>query len=179
MLACELSEGEIIWRQIQSELDDVLRLFADSAARPVASHVIELPNGTIHVTFRRKRTLFRRNKVSKENEDRTRESSGQELTPYRPNTGIIGYSLEGIPTDPGRAELMRAEQHEALRLEALKRQGQIESTFAAKEMGEFVEQAQEMDRRDVAFEMDADFKRASGKTHIRVENKRRRRFLFW
>jgi len=88
----------------------------------------------------------------------------------RPVGDIIDQALQ----QEGTEEIRLMAQREALRLAAKQRESSMDSSAAMREMGEFIEQAQDLSSlRDMNFEADADFKRASGRTHIRVERKRR------
>ena len=96
----------------------------------------------------------------------------QEMVPGRPAKDIIDFALQQMPETS--EEIVIAAQHEGLRLAAKQREAQIDSAAAEQEMTQFIEQANDLSRqRGLSFEAEADFKRASGKTHVRVRNRRR------
>lgn len=90
----------------------------------------------------------------------------EEPTPAR---DIIDLALQ----QGGSQEIMVAAQKEALRLAAKGREGEMDAEAARQELQEFLEQADEATRLQGTIDMEADFKRASGKTRISVRKKSR------
>ena len=99
--------------------------------------------------------------------------------PPPPGSGdIITYAMKQLVGFEGHEEIVIAAQREGLRLEAKRREGLMDSSNAQREMDQFIEQAKDLAAtRDIDFDLDADFQRASGKTRVTV--RRKKRFLFF
>jgi len=106
------------------------------------------------------------------------DPGGGSVSPQPGGTDIIAYSMQQLAGVEGRDDIIVAAQREGLRLEAKRREGLMDSSRAEQEMDQFIEQAKDLcSTRNLDFEADADFQRASGKTRVTV--RRKKRFLFF
>ncbi len=180
--AAENEESLMMARAVAAELPEIQRMVmgADSSAH--VFHAIDLPYGRITVVFQTFGSPSKRrwwSRVSNEEEQTSQDQ--KQLPALRSNapTGndIIGFALQQMLTPQDSQALILAAQQEALRLQVKQLEGQIDATSAQKELEQFLEQARTADHMNLDVEMDANFKRASGTTHISV--KRRKKFLFF
>lgn len=171
----EQREGDLIASAVRSELESLYRLLTDEKQRGKVEHIVDLPCGIITVNVSPGRVNWiQRWFMSRQKDDQRGgtasnlpavRGSGQEIT----GKDIIDYSL----SQEGSKEIVIQAQKEALRLAAKKREGDLDSENAEKEIEDFLVQADEATRlRAKTVEMEGDFKRASGKTRITVKKGR-------
>lgn len=171
----EQREGDFIATAVRSELESLYVLLTDEKPAGKVQHTVELPCGTITVTVSPGRVnwiqrWFMAGQRDKQGEDTSRNlpattDQGRELS----GKDIIDYALH----QEGSKEVMTKAQLEALRLAAKQREGELDRANSEREIGEFLEQAGEATRLPGAtVEMEADFKRATGKTRISVKKRR-------
>jgi hypothetical protein len=175
----ELREGALIADILRSELAQLADALRTSSVNPKATHEINLPCGAISIEFTQPR-WWRRPKMSNDNEQHDNDQTNRlparrdEQALARPVGDIIDQALQQMVSVDDSQEIVVAAQREALRLAAKQREGAMDSSTAKREVSEFLEQAHEANvLRDADYEMDADFKRATGRTHISVRRKRR------
>jgi len=168
--AIELEEGQQVAAMLREELTTLLSATELSGISPRIQHVIELPHGTVTLEItEKKKWKWPMTKKESEHEN-TLPALVDDRSLARPIGDIIDQALE----QGGSEEIARAAQIEALRLAAKQRESAMDSTAANREIVEFLEQVHDASTvRDMDFSADADFKRASGRTHMRVERKRR------
>jgi hypothetical protein len=166
----EEREGEMVAVTVRKELRVIYEMVTGTAVVKNATHEIELPYGTITVDLAKKRGRWTLSDERGPN-DANLPARRQDILPARPARDIIDFALQ---QHEAPEEIIVAAQHEGLRLAAKQREGQIDSANANRELGEFIEQAHALNRQQgLNFEAEADFKRASGKTHVRVKKQKR------
>src|SRR5579884_105867 len=169
----EEDEAAVIARAVRSEIERLHNLLSYSGVVDHAQHTIQLPCGTITVQFTRKK-LWRWFVSGEQGEH------GAQL-PVRRDSNLPAGPVKGIleraPAQLGpelSPEVIQAAQQEALRLEVKIREGQIDSAAAERELKQFLEGVEDASHiGGMAFEAEADFQRATGKTRVRVKKTQR------
>lgn len=129
--------------------------------RSKVKHTIRLPYGSIHLTIKRAKNMS-------DNNDEKHLTRRDESSLFKPRTedffDDVFSSLDEKQTN--QVKVKAAE--EAMRIVAEKKRAEIKTTNARHDIRDFIENADEMERRKKDYEMRGRFESASGSTEIQV-----------
>lgn len=155
-------EGAVAVMLLQEEMRNLETVVEHLPARGKVTHTIRLPYGHIQLK------ISGRRRMDKES------NNGSELAPQS-DTGLFKPNAEDIFDDvfsgldaEQAAQVKAKAAEEAMRLVAEKKRSEIKFTNAARDIENFVNNADLMEQRKKDYEMSAEFESASGVTKIQV-----------
>jgi hypothetical protein len=156
-------EGAVAVRLLEHEMQDLEAVLARVHGKTKITHTIGLPYGNIELK------ISGRRKMAKDENDETH------LVRQNNNTGLFKPTADDIfddvfsNLDEDQARQVKAKAaQEAMRIVAEKKRGEIKYENAAKDIANFVANADLMDQRKTDYQMSGQFESASGMTKIQV-----------
>ena len=156
-------EGAVAVRLLEHEMEDLEAVLKHVRGKAKITHTISLPYGNIELRISGRRMMA---------ED---ENNKTDLVRPNNNTGLFKPTADDIfddvftNLDEDQARQVKAKAaQEAMRIVAEKKRGEIKYENAAKDIANFVANADLMDQRKTDYQMSGQFESASGMTKIQV-----------
>jgi hypothetical protein len=162
----EAQEGRNAVVLLKQEFQNIERIIPSLPRGGKVTHAIELPYGRIHLTIKRNKYM------ANENKSIVPKSKTESL--FRPTAeDIFDTAFDNLDREQASNVSNKAAE-EAIRIVAEKKRSEQKFDNAKKDIGRFIENANEMDRasgvRD--YSMSGAFESASGTTNIQVSRQR-------
>ena len=155
-------EGAVAVRLLEHEMQDLEVVLAHVHGTAKITHTISLPYGNIELK------ISGRRKMAKDENDETHLVRQNNTGLFKPTADdIFDDVFTNLDEDQARQVKAKAAQ-EAMRIVAEKKRGEIKYENAAKDIANFVANADLMDQRKTDYQMSGQFESASGMTKIQV-----------
>lgn len=168
----EVQEGLTALHLIHDEFTNIEILLQSLEGRGKIFHRIKLPYGIINLKIKRSGWMDRKNNDDSIPSDDKGLVQRQGQSLFRPSVSDIMDNALGNLDEQQVRNVSEQATREALRLEVERRQAQNRFENASKDMSNFIDNADLMDRRNRDFEMRGEYETASGKTSIRVSRQK-------
>ena len=155
-------EGAVAVRLLEQEMQDLEAVLTQVQGTAKITHTIRLPYGNIQLKISGRRMMA--NDENSET-DLVRQNNAGLFKPTADD--IFDDVFSNLDEDQARQVKQKAAQ-EAMRLVAEKKRGEIKYENAAKDIANFVLNADLMDQRKTDYQMSGQFESASGVTKIQV-----------
>ncbi|HKG59934.1 MAG TPA: hypothetical protein VKB05_09245 [Pyrinomonadaceae bacterium] len=155
-------EGAVAVRLLEHEMQDLEAVVTHVHGSTKITHTISLPYGNIELKISGRRMMA---KDGNNETDLVRQNNSGLFKPTAAD--IFDDVFSNLAEDQARQVKAKAAQ-EAMRLVAEKKRGEIKYENAAKDIANFVANADLMDQRKTDYQMSGQFESASGLTKIQV-----------
>jgi hypothetical protein len=155
-------EGAVAVMLLQEEMRNVETVIKNLPTRGKVSHTIRLPYGHIHLS------ISGRRRMDKESNNGSELARQNETGLFKPNAEDIFDDVFNDLDREQAAQVKAKAAEEAMRLVAEKKRNEIKFANAARDIENFVNNADLMEQRKKDYQMSAEFESASGVTKIRV-----------